>query len=121
MRWIEAVIQTSAKEIDSLCEQLAALGVDGISIEDETDFQSFLENNQKYWDYVDEALTQRFAGRSRVKFYLPDDEDGNAALKRVNAHLGVVSHIRIYYDDVGLFLLNHLAPVRIDLRILPKR
>ena len=87
MRWIEAVIQTSAKEIDSLCEQLAALGVDGISIEDETDFQSFLENNRKYWDYVDEALTQRFAGRSRVKFYLPDDEDGNAALKRIREAL----------------------------------
>ena len=87
MRWIEAVIQTSAKEIDSLCEQLAALGVDGISIEDETDFQSFLENNRKYWDYVDEALTQRFAGSSRVKFYLPDDEDGNAALKRIREAL----------------------------------
>ena len=87
MRWIEAVIQTSAKEIDGLCEQLAALGVDGISVEDETDFQSFLENNKKYWDYVDDALTQRFAGRSRVKFYLPDDEDGNAALKRIREAL----------------------------------
>ena len=99
MRWIEAVIQTSAKEIDSLCEQLAALGVDGISIEDETDFQSFLENKRKYWDYVDEALTQRFAGRSRVKFYLPDDEDGNAALKRIREALPLEIEVGYMEDE----------------------
>ena len=99
MRWIEAVIQTSAKEIDSLCEQLAALGVDGISIEDETDFQSFLENNRKYWDYVDDALTQRFAGRSRVKFYLPDDEDGNAALKRIREALPLEIEVGYMEDE----------------------
>ncbi len=87
MRWIEAVIPTAAGEIDSLCEQLAALGVDGISIEDEADFQSFLENNRKFWDYVDDELMRRFAGRSRVKFYLPDDEEGNAALARIREAL----------------------------------
>ena len=87
MRWIEATIPTAAGEIDSLCEQLAALGVDGISIEDEADFQSFLENNRKFWDYVDDELMRRFAGRSRVKFYLPDDEEGNAALARIREAL----------------------------------
>ena len=80
MRWIEAAIPTAAGEIDALCERLGALGVEGISIEDEADFRRFLEENRQYWDYVDESLEQRFAGKSRVKFYLQDDEAGRAAL-----------------------------------------
>lgn len=88
MRWIEASIATAAGEIDELCDRLTALGVEGISIEDETDFRSFLENNRKFWDYVDADLEQRFAGRSRVKFYLSDDADGRAALARIRGALG---------------------------------
>ena len=88
MRWIEASIATVAGEIDELCDRLTALGVEGISIEDETDFRSFLENNRKFWDYVDAELEQRFAGRSRVKFYLTDDADGRAALARIRSALG---------------------------------
>ena len=88
MRWIEASIATAAGEIDGLCDRLTALGVEGISIEDETDFRSFLENNRKFWDYVDAELEQRFAGRSRVKFYLTDDADGRATLARIRSALG---------------------------------
>ena len=88
MRWIEAAIRTSAGEIDALCDRLASLGVEGVSIEDETDFQRFLEDNRQYWDYVDEELQQRFAGQSRVKFYLADDADGRAELERIRAALG---------------------------------
>ena len=85
MRWIEATIATTASEIDALCEKLGAQGVEGISIEDETDFRSFLEENRKFWDYVDAELEQRYAGQSRVKFYLQDDAEGRAALARIRA------------------------------------
>ena len=87
MRWIEVSVPTAAAEIDGLCEELSALGVDGISIEDERDFQNFLEQNRKYWDYVDDSLRERFSGRSVVKFYLSDDEDGRAALEKIRAAL----------------------------------
>ena len=70
---IEAVIETKARKSKILCVQLEALGVPGMVIEDEVDFKEFLENNQQYWDYIDEELEQRFRGRSQVKFYLPDD------------------------------------------------
>ena len=88
MRWIEAAIPTTTGEIDALCETLAALGVEGVSIEDEADFHRFLEENRKYWDYVDDALAARFSGLSRVKFYLQDDAEGCAALERIRAALG---------------------------------
>lgn len=83
MRWIEASIEINSEDIDMLCMDLCDLGVGGIVIEDEEDFRSFLENNRQYWDYVDEELELRFAGLSRVKFYLADDEEGLAVLAKV--------------------------------------
>lgn len=88
MRWIEASVASSSGEIDELCAKLEELGIEGLSIEDEADFQSFLENNRKFWDYVDADLERRFAGASRVKFYLEDSEEGREALARVRAALG---------------------------------
>ena len=88
MRWIEATVETAAGEIDDVCAKLEALGVEGLSIEDEADLRRFLEENRKYWDYVDESLERRFAGLSRVKFYFADDEAGRAELARVRAGLG---------------------------------
>ena len=87
MQWIEAVIPTQAGDIDAICDTLAALGVEGVSIEDEADFRNFLEENRNYWDYVDETLEKRFAGLSRVKFYVKDDPEGRAALTRIKHEL----------------------------------
>ena len=82
MRWIEATLP-AAGDADALCAALTELGVEGMVVEDEQDFRDFLENNHRYWDYVDEELSAHFAGLSRVKFYLSDDEDGRAVLERV--------------------------------------
>ena len=92
MRWIEVCCDTPESEIDTRCEELAALGAEGFVIENENDFQSFLENNHPYWDYVDETLEQQFAGASRIKFYLSDDESGRAILKTVQARYAVTTN-----------------------------
>ena len=88
MQWIEVSVPAESGEIDDLCEQLAALGAGGMVVEDERDFQNFLETNHQYWDYVDEALENQFKGVSRVKFYLSDDEDGRALLDAIRSALG---------------------------------
>ena len=88
MQWIEVSVPAESGEIDELCEQLAALGAGGMVVEDERDFQNFLETNHQYWDYVDEALEKQFKGVSRVKFYLADDEDGRALLDSIRSALG---------------------------------
>ena len=56
MQWIEVSVPTRSDEIDDVCAQLAELGAGGMVVEDETDFQQFLEQNHQYWDYVDDAL-----------------------------------------------------------------
>ena len=83
MRWIEVTVNTPSDIIDARCEELAALGAEGFVIESESDFHDFLENNRKYWDYVDEELENRFAGVSRIKFYLADDDGGRGILEAV--------------------------------------
>ena len=88
MQCVELTVPAEDGEIDSLCERLEQLGVEGMCIEDEADFRRFLENNRQYWDYVDEALDKRFTGLSRVKFYLPEDDQGKARLAVIQAALG---------------------------------
>ena len=85
MRYIEVSIDTPEQKIDARCEQLAALGAEGFVIENEADFQNFLENNRQYWDYVDAEFEQSYKGVSRIKCYLTDDEAGEAVLARIKA------------------------------------
>lgn len=83
MRYIEVCVNTPADEIERRCEEMTAMGAEGFVIENEADFQDFLENNHQYWDYVDDELESRFTGVSRIKCYLCDDEDGRAVLCRI--------------------------------------
>ena len=80
MRYWECILDTPAEEFDRRCEELTALGVGGFVLENEEDFHNFLDNNKQYWDYVDRDLEEQYAGLSRLKFYLPDDDAGLAVL-----------------------------------------
>ena len=46
MKWLELCIDTARDGLDKLEAMLSALGIDGIEIEDEADFQSFLAGNR---------------------------------------------------------------------------
>ena len=117
MQWIECKIECSG-DPETLCDELSALGVEGMSIEDERDFQSFLEENHAYWDYVDEELSQRFAGVSRVKFWLSDDADGRAVLARVRAAGHIVAEKRIADEDWENNWKQYYKPLPIGERLL---
>lgn len=83
MDWLEITINTKNNEIDQLCARLEDNGVEGVVIEDEAEYSSFLENNRKYWDYVDDELLDSWKGLSRVKFYFEDSDDGEAELSKL--------------------------------------
>ncbi len=87
MRWLALHIDTDPGGLDMAAAMLSALGIDGVSIEDETEFRDFLEENRRAWDYVDEDLSRRMAGRSRITFYLPADEEGFSKLAQVRIAL----------------------------------
>ena len=90
MRYIEVTVNTPEEEIDLRCQQMADMGAGGFVIENEADFQAFLENNHQYWDYVDQELEDKFKGLSRIKCYLTDDEEGLAVLRAIKAAYGEV-------------------------------
>jgi len=87
MNWLELHIDTTHKGLEPLETMLSALGIDGVVIDDETEFQDFLENNHQYWDYVDEDLEKQMQGKSRITFYLQADEEGFAKLGEVRIAL----------------------------------
>ena len=105
MEWLEVHIDTNHAGLEPLEIFLSANGVDGVVIDDEQDFQSFLENNHQYWDYVDEDLEASMKGKSRITFYLPADGDGFDQLAHLRTALQLQGRpcrkIRHPPDDAG--------------------
>ena len=83
MDWLELKIDTSHAGLDAVTDMLEQQGVTGVMIDDEADFQSFLENNRQYWDYMDDDLLAQKKGVSRVTFYLERNEDAYGTVAAV--------------------------------------
>ena len=80
--WLEVTLPVPADRLERVCDTLTANGMAGLVVEEEGDFLRFLEQNRQYWDYVDEGLAARMKGASRVKFYVPDNEEGRRQLRQ---------------------------------------
>ncbi len=103
MNWLELHIDTTHTGLDTLETMLSAMGIDGVVIDDELDFQDFLENNHQYWDYVDEDLEKAMQGKSRITFYLQADEAGFAKMAEVRIALAELKKER---TDCGTLLMT---------------
>ena len=94
MAWLEITVNTAADTVDTVAAQLTARGFSDLVIEDQAEFETFLEENRAYWDYIDEDFQQKLAGLSRVKLYLEDtDEAGMARLKDTVSGLGLTMQV----------------------------
>ena len=94
MAWLEITIETTSKKIDHAVTNLTAHGFSDLVIEDQEEFETFLEDNRAYWDYIDEGLQQKLQGLSRIKLYLEDtDTQGMARLEGVLNQLGLSAKI----------------------------
>ncbi len=82
MNWTELKITTTAKGIDPICGVLYDLGITGVEISDKDDFKEFLENNRKYWDYVDEELEKLKTADSCITVYFGDDAEGETEMQQ---------------------------------------
>ena len=86
MAWLEITINTTQKKMDSMVTLLTARGFSDLVIEDQGEFETFLEENRAYWDYIDEDLAQKLQGLSQIKLYLEDtDKEGLARLEALAA------------------------------------
>ena len=87
MDWIKVTITTTAEGIDPVSGRLLNLGINGIEISDKDDFKEFLEENRKYWDYVDETLEQLKDADTTITLYLSDGAAGLEQLAAVQASM----------------------------------
>ena len=94
MAWLEITIDTKSDRIGSVVTRLTAKGFSDLVIEDQEEFEEFLEGNRDYWDYIDEDFQQRLQGLSRVKVYLEDtDTAGLSRLEGAVNELGLKMNV----------------------------
>ncbi len=96
MQWLELTIHTTPQVIDLVAASLTMLGFDSFIMDDETDFNEFLEENRQYWDYVDEELSQSMAGISQIRLYL---EDGPQAPEQISYLRSALDDMKKQYAD----------------------
>ena len=93
MAWLEITLDTASDKIEQSASALTAAGFSDLVIEDQEEFETFLEENRAYWDYIDESLQQKLQGLSRIKLYLEDtDQEGLARLTALAETLGLPMH-----------------------------
>ena len=85
MAWLEITIDTASEKIDSVVTSLTAAGFADLVIEDQEEFETFLDQNREYWDYIDEELQEKLQGLSHIKVYLEDTDE--AGLQRLEARV----------------------------------
>ena len=82
MAWLEITVETVSQGIEEVAAALTAGGFADLVLEDEAEFEAFLEQNRACWDYIDEELQQKLRGLSQIKLYLESsDAAGLESLK----------------------------------------
>ena len=88
MAWLEFTIDTPPGCVDAVAAALTAGGFSELVLEDQQEFEDFLDQNRAYWDYIDESLQEKLQDMSSIKLYLEDtDEAGIAKLDALLAKL----------------------------------
>ena len=95
MAWLEFIIDTDSKKIASTAAALTAQGFAELVIEDQEEFETFLDENKAYWDYIDEDFQQKLQGLSHIKIYLEDtDTAGQEKLTKAVEKLGLTMTVK---------------------------
>lgn len=87
MEWLEVTIKTVSPAIELLADWLTATGYDSFIIDDSSDFQSFLEDNTQYWDYVDQELADKMTDVSQIRLYIEKDDQAPEKLDALRSSM----------------------------------
>ena len=98
MAWLEITVNTAPESIGQTVTELTAAGFADLLIEDQAEFETFLDQNRAYWDYIDEELQQQLQGLSRIKLYLEDTDRAG------------LSRLETLVKDLGLTMQTALLP-----------
>lgn len=89
MAWLEITVNIPFGCAEDAAAALTAGGFSDLVIEDQNQFESFLEDNRACWDYIDEKLQSQLQGLSQIRLYLEeDDASGLSRLESLVEKLG---------------------------------
>ena len=92
MDYLEVTIQTASAGIEVVASALTAGGFDSLVVEDQAEYENFLEDNRAYWDYIDEEFQAELQGLSRIKLYLEVDGTEEKQLKKLEKLLDALKN-----------------------------
>lgn len=96
MRWIELTINTSPEASDAVSGILLEKGANGTEVVDPYAFRQVLENN-RYLDYADDGLIERYGTNATVKAWFSEDTDVDVLVNDIKVSLKSLSE----FMDIG--------------------
>lgn len=114
MDWLKAVI--TSENPDEVCDRLYAMDISSVQIEDAGAFEDFLENNKKYWDYVDESVVMPKI--PRVSFYLENNEDSKNALAEISKSFDNLTVEKVCDEDWANNWKEYYKPLHIGKNVV---
>ena len=100
MEYLELTVQTVSNSIEDVAAALTAAGFDDLVLEDQAEFESFLEDNRAYWDYIDESLQDRLQGLSQIKLYIESGD--TASLEKLRSLLEALKKSKENWGSLSL-------------------
>jgi len=92
LEWTEVEILTTSSGIDMICSMLTDIGINGFTIQDAEDFNTFLNEKSPKWDYIDETLMALTTCETKITVYLPRNSQGVDMMRSIRS---LLNNIRI--------------------------
>ena len=100
MNWLEITVKTGTLSVEDAATRLTAAGFSDLVIEDQGEFEDFLQENRDCWDYIDEELQDKLQALSQIKLYLEDtDKAGLAKLEATAQKLGFTMEVKTMQEE----------------------
>ncbi len=106
--FIQIDIYTSSAAIDGITGALTDYGITGFIIQDSADFESFLEDKDANWDYVDDELMGLKTVEPHITVYVHDNAQGAEMLAAIRALVDgyAMNNADGFYGNIRMELAN---------------
>ena len=111
MDYLEITLQTASAGIEIVANALTSGGFDSLVVEDQAEYENFLEDNRAYWDYIDEDFQAELQGLSRIKLYLEVDGTEEKQLEKLGK---IIAYLRKRFPD------KNLGSLELERKLLPE-